>query len=64
MEEHGVAWAMDMNREQGAGLIGVILLTFVALFRIARRAGLLPAPYLLWTTSAVRLTIAIWRLNR
>lgn len=53
-----------------AGLINIVFLwvaiamTFVAFARISRLAALLLAPYLLWTSFALVLNAAIWRLNR
>ena len=39
------------------------MLTIVAFARISRVAALLLLPYLLWTTFAMVLNAAIWRLN-
>lgn len=41
-----------------------ILLTILSYWRISRLAALLLLPYLLWTTFATFLNIAIWRRNR
>jgi tryptophan-rich sensory protein len=40
-----------------------ILLTLFAFWRVARPAGLLLVPYILWVSFAAALTFAIWRLN-
>jgi benzodiazapine receptor len=57
------------RRAPGAALVEIgllwvaIVLTIVAFARISRVAALLLVPYLLWTTFAVVLNAAIWRLN-
>jgi tryptophan-rich sensory protein len=57
-------------RRTGAGavIIGALVpaaaATAVASARVDRRAGLLYAPYLAWSTYAAALNLAIWRLNR
>ncbi len=56
-------------RSPGAALVELVLLwalvlaTLVAFWRIRRLAGALLLPYLLWTTYAVALNFAIWRMN-
>jgi len=56
-------------RRPGAGavVIGALLPavagTAVASARVDRRAGLLYAPYLAWSTYAAALNVAIWRRN-
>jgi tryptophan-rich sensory protein len=56
-------------RSPGLGLAGVammwiaVLATTIVFWRIARPAGLLFLPYLLWTSFAGLLNLAIWRLN-
>lgn len=58
------------RRSPLAGMIEIgflwvaILLTIVAYWRISRLAALLLVPYLLWTTFATALNVAIWRRNR
>ncbi|MGI8486161.1 MAG: TspO/MBR family protein [Thermomicrobiales bacterium] len=58
------------RRSPIAGLINIvvlwvaILMTVVAFARISRLAALLLVPYLLWSTFAMVLNAAIWRLNR
>jgi benzodiazapine receptor len=57
-------------RRPGAGavVIGALLpavaATAVASARVDRRAGLLYAPYLAWSTYAAALNLEIWRRNR
>jgi len=57
-------------RRPGAGVvvIGTLLPTVAATAaasaRVDRRAGLLFAPYLAWSTYAAALNVAIWRRNR
>jgi benzodiazapine receptor len=57
------------RRAPGAALVEIgllwvaIVLTIVAFARISRVAALLLVPYLIWTTFAVVLNAAIWRLN-
>ena len=57
-------------RRTGAGavvicaLLPVLAATAAASARIDRRAGLLYAPYLAWSTYAAALNLEIWRRNR
>ncbi len=57
-------------RRTGAGavvicaLLPAVAATAVASARVDRRAGLLYAPYLAWSTYAAALNLEIWRLNR
>jgi benzodiazapine receptor len=57
-------------RRTGAGamvicaLLPVLAATAAASGRIDRRAGLLYAPYLAWSTYAAALNLEIWRRNR
>ncbi len=44
-------------------LWGAILATTVVFGRVSRAAGWLMVPYLLWTTYAATLNLALWRLN-
>jgi tryptophan-rich sensory protein len=54
----------------GLAFVDIVLLwlvlgaTVLAFLRIRRAAGLLLVPYLLWTTYAGALNLAIWQLNR
>ena len=45
-------------------LVPAVAATGVASARVDRRAGLLYAPYLAWTTYAAALNLEIWRRNR
>jgi benzodiazapine receptor len=46
------------------GLLWVSIgLTLIAFWRVARAAGWLMLPYLIWVTYAAGLNLAIWRLN-
>lgn len=45
-------------------LIGVIVLTILAAWRVSKIAALLLVPYLLWSSFAAVLNGAIWQLNR
>ena len=57
-------------RRTGAGavvictLLPAVTATAAASERVDRRAGLLFAPYLVWSTYAAALNLEIWRLNR
>jgi tryptophan-rich sensory protein len=57
-------------RRTGAGaiiigaLVPAVAATAVASAKVDRRAGLLYAPYLAWSTYAAALDLAIWRRNR
>ena len=57
-------------RRTGAGAVVIgalqpaVAATAVASARVDRRAGLLYAPYLAWSTYAAALNLEIWRLNR
>ncbi|MFB6112662.1 MAG: TspO/MBR family protein [Halodesulfurarchaeum sp.] len=44
-------------------LVGALLFTIVAFFRVDRRAAILLVPYLLWVIFATYLNVGIWRLN-
>jgi TspO/MBR family len=61
---------LDAARRTGAGavvicaLLPVLAATAAASARIDRRAGLLYAPYLAWSTYAAALNLEIWRRNR
>jgi tryptophan-rich sensory protein len=58
------------RRSPIAGLVEIVFLwiaivrTVIAFARISRLAALLLAPYLFWTSFALALNAAIWRLNR
>lgn len=58
------------RRSPLAGMIEIvflwvaILLTILTYWRISRPAALLLLPYLLWTTFAALLNVAIWQRNR
>jgi tryptophan-rich sensory protein len=66
-----VAWSAVFFRFRSPGwafleivvLWCAILLTAIAFGRIARIAGWLMAPHLLWVSYAAALNFAIWRLN-
>jgi len=57
-------------RRTGAGvvvigaLVPAVAATAAASARVDRRAGLLYAPYLAWSTYATALNLEIWRRNR
>jgi tryptophan-rich sensory protein len=57
-------------RRKGVGavvigaLVPAVAATAAASARVDRRAGLLYAPYLVWTTYAAALNLEIWRRNR
>ena len=44
-------------------MIAVLLLTTVVFYKIAKPAGLLPVPYLLWVAFAGYLNLGIYLLN-
>ena len=47
-----------------SALLPAVAATAVASARVDRRAGLLYAPYLAWSTYAAALNVEIWRRNR
>jgi len=47
-----------------SALLPAVAATAAASARVDRRAGLLYAPYLAWSTYAAALNLAIWRRNR
>jgi len=53
----------DLSALEIVFLLGVIIATLVAFFRIDRLAGWLLAPYAAWVTFAAALNISLWRLN-
>lgn len=65
----GWSWLFFGLQSPGAALAELVVLwcaivaTVVAFWRVTPAAGLLLLPYLLWSTFAAALNLAIWRMN-